>query len=200
MPEFNPYEAPVSTEVNPRSKGRRDVGPGLWSDGNFLVARDRAEFPDRCVKCNESAEGLRLKRVMRWHPSGYYLLILLCTLAYAIVATVVSKTVTLEVGICPAHRRRRRKQIASAWLLGLGGVGLILLFGAVAGGPRGGPEENPGLALLILAGVVMILTGLILGVIASKFLTIERIDKDKIARIKGACPEFLETLPEYPWA
>ena len=33
---------------------------GMWRDGKYLVVCRGALFPDRCIKTNEPAEGLRL--------------------------------------------------------------------------------------------------------------------------------------------
>ena len=75
MSDFNPY-APPQAEIVDRNLILGEKGD-LWRDGKLLLIRKGAELPDRCLKCNEPAEGYRLKRTLSWHPPGWYLLVLL---------------------------------------------------------------------------------------------------------------------------
>ena len=60
-PESNPYAAPQS-DLAPQH------GPdgGLWRQGRWLMVRNGAVFPDRCVKCNVPVDGCRVKQKLTW--------------------------------------------------------------------------------------------------------------------------------------
>src|SRR5579863_7323166 len=73
---------------------------GLRWEGNKLVCHSETPFPDWCVKCNEPANGFRLKRVMYWQHPAYYLLLLCNLLIMAIVIMIVRKKAILHVGLC----------------------------------------------------------------------------------------------------
>src|SRR5882762_3300178 len=67
---------------------------GIWRDSSTLVMTKDASLPDRCVKCNAPANGLRLKRRLAWHSPVLYLLIVLAVLIYVILAGILSKRAT----------------------------------------------------------------------------------------------------------
>lgn len=188
-----PPMAPSPAEVNPYappSAASGGVGynapDGLWQDGKILVASLDAQFPDRCVKCNQPAAGYRLKRKLTWHPSAWYLLIIVHVLIYAIVATFIQKKTIVHIGLCETHRKRR------SWLIGLGlALPLLAIAGCTAmmGDPnRVGAGVGLG-ALGALAGVVLLIVG-------SNVLSAASID-ERFARIKGAHRLFLASLPSF---
>lgn len=87
-----PGRAPVAApgDVNPYAPPRASIGgvgsqapEGVWRDGKTLVVSHDADLPDRCVKCNQRADGYRLKRRLAWHPSGWYALVLIYLIAPA---------------------------------------------------------------------------------------------------------------------
>jgi hypothetical protein len=124
MSELNPYAAPQFGGPLPHSA---EANGGVWRDGIVLVMHKQAVLPDRCVKCNESVNGLRLKRKLSWHHPALYLMIFFPGLLfYAIVALIVRKTARIDVGICERHRSRRRIGIAVAWLIAL--LGFAMFF------------------------------------------------------------------------
>jgi hypothetical protein len=141
--------------------------------------RDGAPFPDRCVRCNEPAEGYRLKKTYYWHPPGWYLLILASILIYAIAAMIVRKKTTFAVSLCPRHRSRRVRLVA----LGIGAPVLALVAWIISGNDFMGP-------ILLIA----ILVGSVLAVFGAQLMTPKKIE-DGYAYLKGAHPEFLAGLP-----
>jgi hypothetical protein len=184
-----PAPSPASGDVNPYAAPRAALGgfthqgsEGLFRDGKTLVASHGAHFPDRCVKCNAPSDGYRLKRKLTWHPAAWYAVILVNLLVYAVVAMVVRKTSELHVGLCDTHRRRRR------WFIGLG-LGLPLLGFT---GCSMAIEDPSGIWIGILGFVV----GMVLLVLGTNVLTAERID-ERFARIRGASPAFLASLPPF---
>lgn len=179
MSDFNPYAAPKS-EVAPPGKFL-EGGEGLWRDGALLIMRKDAVLPDRCVKCNAPAEGQRLRRNLSWHPSGWYILLLISIPIYVIAALIVRKTAKIEIGLCAGHKSRRRRAIAVGWVLSLAGIGLIVY----------GLSAEIGWALLI--GVGLLLGGLIYGLVGAQTVVPTRIDQHHVW-LKKVHPAFLADL------
>src|SRR5262245_44380542 len=143
MSEINPYAAPQSDEYVVADLAEQG---GVWSDGKLLVMARPARLPDRCVKCNVPTTE-RLKRKLYWHHPMLFLLILISVPIYAIVAVIVQKKAVIHVGVCERHRRKRRRDIAIAWITALSGIGLFFVpFDTTEG-------------LAILAGVILLLFG-----------------------------------------
>src|SRR5438105_3427660 len=103
---------------------------GIWRDKSTLIMTKDASLPDRCVKCNAPANGLRLKRRLAWHSPVLYLLILFATLIYVMLAAMLSKRATVYLGLCCEHFQRRRQQKAVGLLLLAAGI--ITAIGAIA--------------------------------------------------------------------
>ena len=158
------------------------LGAQVARRGKQLVMSHDAQLPDRCIKCNSSEGVTQLTRKLSWHSPAIYAVILLNILIYAIVATIVSKKATIRVGLCDRHRKRRQIGLALMWSSVLF---LLLSIGfAIA-------DASP---WLILAGLVVLLAGLIAGGIMAYVVTPARIDLDYI-RLKGVCPAYLAELP-----
>ena len=187
MAAFNPYEAPLA-RVAPLS-GPQD-GVDLWRDGALLVARNEAEFPDRCLRCNQPAEGYRFRRTVRWHPPVYYALIVINIILYAIVGSIVSKTSRVEAGVCPAHRARRRNAILVGWATFLAG-GSLFVVGLTSGG-------ESWQTVAVIAGMILIVAGAIYGVLRSQIYLPKKITKDKFVWLAKVDPDFLAPLPDWP--
>jgi len=157
-------------------------GSGLSRDGKVLVATKNAVFPDRCVKCNAPANGYQLKRKLSWHHPAYYVIIVICNiLIYVVVALIVRKTAEYRVGVCPIHRSKRRNAI----LIGWGGflLGTFALVGAAM-------EES---GILAIAGLVLLVAGIIYGIVGSQIISPKRID-ESYAWLQGAGSEFLDSI------
>lgn len=181
MSDFNPYAAPKS-EVAPQGKFL-EGGDGIWRDGALLIMRKDAVLPDRCVKCNTPAEGLRLRRNLSWHPSGWYVLLLISIPIYVIAALIVRKTAKIEIGLCANHKSRRRRAIAVGWVLSLAGLGLLVY----------GISAEIGWVLLI--GVVLLLGGLIYGLVGAQTVVPSRIDQQYVW-LKKVHPDYLADLAD----
>jgi hypothetical protein len=155
----------------------------LWRQNKRLVTRTRTIFPNRCVKCNAPAN-FRLKRTLYWvHPA--YLLLILCNLIVLIIVyLIVRKKAEVEIGLCEAHRAKRKYGIATIWSSVAVGL-LVLCYGAV---------NNSGWGILI--GVVIMLAGAITGGVMARLLTPTKIDKEYVW-LAGAHRDFLADLPEW---
>ena len=156
----------------------------VWRSGKFVVMGLKPELPDTCVKCNAPANGARLKRKLRWHHPAIYLTLLLNILIYALVAALASKKADVEIGLCPAHRTKRIRAIAIAWVLALLGLGGI---------PWGIGADNGGIAL---TGVLIFIAGLLWGVIGGRVVYAKKIDKER-AWMAGCGKAYLAMLPEW---
>jgi hypothetical protein len=52
MDPINPYESPAETT---QGGARNNPDDDFWHEGELLVMRRKARWPDRCVRCNHSA-------------------------------------------------------------------------------------------------------------------------------------------------
>jgi MFS family permease len=157
---------------------------GAWRDKSTLVMTKDASLPDRCVKCNAPANGLRLKRKLAWHHPVLYLLVFGAALLYVIIAAVLSKRATVYLGMCAEHFQGRRKRIAIGWLL---------LVAAIVGVPAAIAYDYPMVALLAVAVFLFSLVWLI---VVARVVTVKKID-DRLVWLKGINSNYLSQLP--PW-
>ncbi|MEO8434162.1 MAG: zinc finger Ran-binding domain-containing protein [Pyrinomonadaceae bacterium] len=158
----------------------------VWHDRSILVFTRDAMLPDRCVKCNSFVDGSRLRKKLSWHHPAIYLLILAGLLVYAIVAMVLSKRATVELGICEDHRRKRRYGMMIGWMLFLGGI-----MGAILG------IAYDYIGIMTI-GFLLIPVGLVWLILAARFVNVKKID-DRFVWLKGINREYLATLPAWPW-
>lgn len=156
----------------------------LARDGNRLVMGRQAQLPHRCIKCNEPAEGAKLKRQLSWHNPWWFLLLPCGLLICVIVIMCVQKKATVEVGLCEAHRRRRNKGRALGW----GAFAMFVLGIAVS--------VVSGNGLFVAAGILLLLAGLVCAVVMTGTVSAAKID-DRVVWLKGVSPVFLDGLPVY---
>ena len=186
MSDFNPYSAPEGS-FQP-SRDFQDLGDegGYWQDGKFLVVRNKCQLPDRCVKCGAEPAGHRLHKTYSWHPSGYYLVILLNVLIYALVAILVRSKGEVNFSLCEEHWAKRSRAILTAWLIAFGGIGLFVLGFFV-------PEP----AAAVIPGIVAIVVALIYGNSVGLVLQVNKI-RDGNIWLKGVTPGFCGKGTAYP--
>jgi hypothetical protein len=183
MDEINPFAPPKSAELE---EARRFDENMAWRDGKLLMVRKDAVLPDRCLKCNEPAEGYQFKRSLAWASPWYALLILIHFLVYIVVYLIVSQRGKVTAGVCRLHRKKRARAIIIGWLVAL--AGFASFFGAAV-------VPNNLLAVPIIVGFVLIVAGLIIGMFRSRILIAARIDKHFIWLSKVS-PIYLATFPE----
>jgi len=155
----------------------------LWRNKSNVLLRKDALFPDRCVRCNSSADGFKLKRDLSWHSPAYYILAI-SPLIYVIVAMIVRKKATLYIGLCETHRAERRRTIFIASMAAISGLVLLFLAAYVSN------------AWLALAGIFLLLGAGIYGAIKAAIISATKID-DNYIWFKGAGKPFLDTLQEW---
>lgn len=188
---INPYAAPAiehTAQVTP-------TPGGVWRSGNQLIMHRNAVLPDVCVKSNDAANGYRLKRKLSWHHPAV-LFALISPIIYIILAAVLSKRATIEIGLSERWRGIRRRRMWTAAILGFGGIAAFFsplwLDGLV------GPN-SPWVGLLMLVGIVAGLIGLIIASAATRMVKPMRID-DQYVYLSGLHPDYLDrfesiTLP-----
>ncbi|MBT3374753.1 MAG: DUF4339 domain-containing protein [Lentisphaerae bacterium] len=153
--------------------------------GKQLVVAKGAQLPDRCLKCSAPATH-SFRKLLRWHPSWVYILVIVNLLVFAIVAMCIQKKADFTFKLCDKHWGIRRRDRTIAGLALVFGVGLFI-GGLVA-------IENArwvflvGLAVLLFSGVYGIARG---GTVAPSKIT------ETHAFIKGAGDEYLAELPTW---
>jgi hypothetical protein len=155
----------------------------IWRHKSVLVMTKQAFLPSRCIKCNEPT-GERLKRKLTWHHPAIYLSILVSILFYAIIAMVVRKSATVELGFCEEHLAKRHKHLMITWALGIAG---ILSF------PFGGAMEDVN---TIIIGILLLGVTAVYGIVTLRVVVPTKID-DHFVWIKGAGPEYLQEFPQW---
>lgn len=169
---------------------------GAWKDGDLIAATRVVALPHVCVKCGQPAAE-RLKKTYYWHEPWIYLLILASPIIYIIVAMILRKTATCDMGLCEHHASRRRTVLWTFWLLCL--LGGISFVGGIALASSGRSNEDLGVAMLLI-GFFSALIFAIVALVCGKTLKPTRID-DRFAWLKGAHPQMLATLPKAnPWS
>jgi hypothetical protein len=143
----------------------------------------QALLPDRCIKCNEPAER-KLKRKLSWHHPAIYLLVFGGALFYVLLAMVMRKTATIEVGLCENHSAMRQRDIAFTWALGLLALGSF--FFAVQ-------FEH---MTFVGIGILLILATAIYGIVRVKVVTPTKID-ERFIWLKGCTGDYLTAFPEW---
>lgn len=170
-------------------KMREGVAPGmlggLWRSGKLLVMRKQALLPDRCVKCNQPAHGFRLKRNLSWHTPWLALLILVAWIVYIILAAILSKKATIQIGLCEEHRRIRNRDLLIAWLAVAASICSFVLAAYL----------NPGWPYG-LAGGILLLGAIIYGWSRVPQVRPQRID-DQFVWLRGVSKEYLSDFDEF---
>lgn len=177
----NPY-AP-STASLAGSEAR--AGARLWRYKKVLImARDDGDLPNRCVKCNDEAVEPTRTRTVYWHHPGFYLVLLINIIAYAIVALIARKTAKVSPGLCATHKQKRQLGLWIGW----GGFVLCFIGTFAAFG-----NDSPGLGSLFLLAT---LGSIIAGMVMSRIVYARKID-DRYVQLKGCGEAFLAGLPEF---
>jgi hypothetical protein len=155
----------------------------IWRDNSILVMTKDAMLPGRCVKCNAFTEE-RLRRKLTWHHPALLLLILASILIYVIVAMVVRKTATVDVGFCPEHLAARKRHTAITWALGLMSIACLVLAAVLEDGT------------FVFGAVAFLFATAIYGIITLRVVVPTKID-DQFVWLKGVSADYLQEFPEW---
>ncbi len=177
---LNPYQAPSLAAEAARVPELALRGE-LYVDGDDVVApRLGAQFPDRCVVCNQPAAGYRLEQRLGWHPRWVYVLIL-SPFIYVIVSLLTRRRARLSIGLCPLHRQRRTLgRVVGVCLIALGSASC-----AVASGARSAELALP-------LSMALMLLGVLVGALMSRTVTTRHIDAEDVRIRTGRA--FLDSL------
>lgn len=157
--------------------------PTIWRSKSVLVMTKQAPLPDRCVKCNAPTHH-KLKRNLRWHQPGLYILIIAGFLLYALLAMVLSKTATINVGLCETHAAARKRAILVTWMLVL--LSLASFYFAVVADQ----------VSLFFVGLALFLGAVIYGIVKTRVVAPQKID-DHYVWLIGLNTNYLEQFPEW---
>lgn len=155
----------------------------VWRDKSILVMTKEALLPNRCVKCNEPT-GERLKRKLTWHHPAIYLTVLVSILVYAVIALVLRKSATVNLGLCEDHLSIRRRNLAITWVLG---IVAVLCF------PVSLMLEEP--TAMFIGGLLVLATA-IYGIVTLRVVVPTKID-DHFVWLKGINPDYLRDFPQW---
>lgn len=174
-------EAMAADEALHSGKG----ASGLWRDGKRLICSRNAKFPARCVKSNEPTNNRVLKKFSYCPPWALIIF-------GALIAIAFTRKMDIEYTVEPRFVKRR--MIHALVGVGVAVLGVLFIFIGVALADGGGPEAVG--VVVLLMGVVSAFVGLIYSAIGGRVLSVAYIDDVKEhAWLKGACPEFLDSLP-----
>jgi hypothetical protein len=189
----NPYAAPKAEVLN--KDAHLDAYHDAWRDGKALVVRREAELLDRCLKCAAPTDGYRdrFSRTVSWHRRIWFVLVFISWPLYLIAYYFVRHRTRLTVALCPLHRRKRAQAITIAWLCAIMGVGSMILAGMISD-PGSGSQPLVGIA--IIAGLVLLFVGIIIGAVGSQVLIPKRIDKHFVW-LSRVSPDYLARLPDW---
>jgi len=154
---------------------------GYWRDGKRVVLDRNAVLPDRCIKCNEPANGFRRTAKLTYVPTSRELL-------FGAWAYLSAKRAQIEIGLCERHRRSRAVTVA------LGSLAVILASIIVFTQVRATDVTLP---LLATAGLIGGVIGLSYAAVAGRLVRAAKITDTHIW-LKGAGEPFLASLPDAP--
>jgi hypothetical protein len=179
--------------------------------GKLIVVGRNGVLPPRCVKCNLPAHGKpKSYRVFMSPNSGsiftavlftvllipsffprrdaYWFLpalILIMVLINGVVSLIRGRRVHVGVGVCAEHTRKRFVMGAASYGVLLGGI-LLMFFGVLGGGEP----------WLFVVSCIVLVGGAFIGYLRGNLVTASKADKNHVW-LKGAGPEFLDSLPEW---
>ncbi len=217
MSQFNPFASPQAQY--PDQPPVPGCGGWIFRDGNALVVHRMAQLPDVCVKSNQPAEGGRLARRFSWHnpwlnigalagllicisleflsghgpsPMSLSLTIVAGLGIYAVLARILGRTATIQIGLSPAWFAKRRRVIVIGWILALVAVGLFV-GGLALVAPMSGIAP-----WLVFFSFPTLVVGGVLSLFGSRMVRASRIT-DQYVWLKGCHPDFLARFPNWPY-
>ena len=161
-----------------------DFHQGVWQHQKMLVVSKESVFHDRCVICNNDANGRTMAKTLFWHSPLLLPLLILSLPFYFFLAVFFRKMITVRFPVCFKH-----------WLIRMvfSVIGVVLfptgLFMGIYAISMGTP-------IWILIGILCTLSGMaMLGYVRNPVWAL--IIKDEYAVVRGAHPEFVEHFPKW---
>ena len=171
-PQQQPYFPPPTHGMNT-----------VWRNNSLLVMTKEALLPNRCIKCNAPADE-QLKRKLTWHHPALYLLALASLLIYIVVALVVRKSATVNVGLCEHHSSARRRNVL---------ITCALAFACVVSFVAASLLED---GTFVALGVLLLLATAIYGIVTLRVVVPTKID-NYFVWLKGIDANYLQQFPEW---
>ncbi len=199
MATENPYQSPVSYPT--QFSAGQTASDGLWRDGKLLVMRNQnPRFPPRCVKTNQPCTGPPTRIKLTWLENDTMWVLLLGVLGRAFVMVTQGKKIWVELPLSQGWLAGRRRAGFIGWgLVGGGVAALIAGIIACASSANGNAEPPIGCLILLFGGLLAALVGLFWLVIFQQPPITAKEITNGLAWIKGVHPDFLQSLPEWPW-
>jgi hypothetical protein len=186
LAQVNPYAAP---SVYDKPQQMKQYDGGVWQAGSLLVIHRQAVLPPVCVKSGLPATTW-LPRNLSWHPPWCYLGLLLGLIPFVILALIMTKRATIQIGLTDEWAARRKFWIFVGWMVGL--AGLALFIGGIV---LIANEVEPGV-IGIPVGLITAVVGLIIGNAGASVISPKKID-DTYIWIKGVNPAVLAMFPHW---
>ncbi len=137
-----------------------------------------------------------MKRKLTWFHPLIYLSLAAGLLILVILVLVLQKKATIYIGLSQEWWHKRRRALWIGWLMGLGGLAVMIGSGVLLGNCPRGQESWTGVGIVL--GLVMLLGGLVYGSTASRMVVPVRIT-DTHVWLKGVHPDYLADLPPWPY-
>ena len=160
---------------------------GVWSEGPYLIARNRvAQFPARCIVCGEEHACRLLSCKIRKRP-GFLPLVIWA-------APIFSPSVLVKPYVCPVHR----KQELSSRLIGHVLISIaIALIAIVLVLTITTKRESPAMMLLVCLGPLLTWAWVYYRIFRRRILWAVRIHKND-AWIEGVHQSVVDRVAEIP--
>lgn len=201
-PDMNTTPAPYNPYATPEAEVDHTPEGALWREGRLIVVKRGESLPERCVKCNQPAEGSSFRPRLFYYRWPIVIAIVVSAMAaawlltiflvpfgvvVAIAAVAVApalgrKSTRVEYRLCAVHRRKRLVLGVSALICLIGGFWLFFM----------GLTGNTG--AVSAAGLVVFITAFVLALLRSQPLKLNLME-DKLVYLKGAGEQFLASLP-----
>ena len=79
----------------------------VWRKDELVVVHEHALFPDKCVTCNQPANGRTARKMIFWHTPVLLPILLLSWPFYVAFALLFKRTLRVEIPLCKRHLWQR---------------------------------------------------------------------------------------------
>ena len=161
----------------------------VWRYNESIVVHKHTLLPDKCIICNQEADGITVRKMVFWHNPVLLPVLLLSWPFYVLFALVFRRTLTINMPLCKRHLWQRR--LTTAVGVSLVPIAFWMAYVAIA-------FSQP---TLILSGIVSVIVGAVLVGWGRNPVWATHI-REEHALLRGAHPSMRDDLPEWngePW-
>jgi hypothetical protein len=190
---LNPYAPPRSEVQTPvEAPLGQALNAGVWrNSASLLVMQKGMRLPNRCLVCNGPA-AVQFPKKMHWHHPGLYLLLFLGgPLIYVVGAMIARKKADVVLPFCTEHAEKRKKAAVLSTLLIV--IGLVAMIGSCTQIEGDGTS----FAVILLAGLVILVAGAIVSSVGANLIIPKKID-DYYVWLGKVSGSYLSALPPAP--